>query len=310
MGVLIGMDEAGYGPNLGPLVITTTVWDTGDHPVDCDLWEILAEAVTSAPADPTRVRLGDSKALYSPATGLAALELGVQAALGLLNETGGTWKQLLATVRAPEVESEPWFSGQDLPLPHACGSIDIASIETWRRICDKAGVRLTAIRTDVVLTSRFNALTTEHNSKGRALSEWSMKLVRSVWPECPVTPVLVQADKHGGRNRYQELLPLVIDDEFIMCRGESTASSSYRVGRAEFRFETRSERYLPVALASMVSKYIRELAMELFNRYWATHVPGIAPTAGYPQDAKRYRAEIADAQKKLGIGDDVLWRCR
>ena len=26
MGILIGMDEAGYGPNLGPLVVAATAW--------------------------------------------------------------------------------------------------------------------------------------------------------------------------------------------------------------------------------------------------------------------------------------------
>ena len=49
--------------------------------------------------------------------------------------------------------------------------------------------------------------------------------------------------------------------------------------------------------ASMTSKYVRELAMELFNRFWQRHVPGLTPTKGYPEDAKRFRRDIARAQE-------------
>ena len=36
MGVFIGMDEAGYGPNLGPLVVTATVWEVPGEPGEFD----------------------------------------------------------------------------------------------------------------------------------------------------------------------------------------------------------------------------------------------------------------------------------
>jgi hypothetical protein len=82
------------------------------------------------------------------------------------------------------------------------------------------------------------------------------------------------------------------------------------VGDSEIRFRTKAEAHLPVALASMVCKYVRELAMDLFNDFWAKHVPGLKPTKGYPVDAKRFKNDIAEAQRQLGITDDVLWRER
>src|SRR5271163_2247191 len=36
MAYLIGTDEAGYAPNLGPLVISSTVWRVADQPLDCE----------------------------------------------------------------------------------------------------------------------------------------------------------------------------------------------------------------------------------------------------------------------------------
>ena len=58
----------------------------------------------------------------------------------------------------------------------------------------------------------------------------------------------------------------------------------------------------------MASKYLRELAMRALNDYWRGRVPGLRATAGYPQDAKRFRADIAETQAKLHIADRVLWR--
>ena len=105
MALLIGVDEAGYGPNLGPLVIAATAWEIADCGTqrvpgiaDCissnpksqipnpkfsappDLYKLLRRAVTRAP-DGKRVAIADSKALYKPAIGLMHLEHGVLTAL-------------------------------------------------------------------------------------------------------------------------------------------------------------------------------------------------------------------------------------
>ena len=93
---------------------------------------------------------------------------------------------------------------------------------------------------------------------------------------------------------------------------EGRQQSIYRFGpperRVEFQFRAKAESCLPAALASMASKYLRELAMEAFNAFWTARVPNLAPTAGYPQDARRFLAEIAAMQRELGIDDAILWR--
>jgi hypothetical protein len=50
--------------------------------------------------------------------------------------------------------------------------------------------------------------------------------------------------------------------------------------------------------------------MRQFNAFWAKHVPGIKPTAGYPADAKRFYREIEPAMKKLGIAKEAVWRIK
>ena len=105
-------------------------------------------------------------------------------------------------------------------------------------------------------------------------------------------------------------LHAALDGHMIFRLQEGLEQSRYRVGQTELRFQTKAEAHLPVALASMVCKYIRELSMDLFNRYWTSKVADLAPTKGYPTDAQRFRRDIAAAQQRLGIPDAVLWRNR
>ncbi len=330
MALLIGMDEAGYGPNLGPLVISATAWEVPGDPRRIDLWKVFSGIVDpTAPVNGEHIQIADSKQVYSPARGLDNLEAGVLHALavwragtvgdvgctaaGSAAVTAGSFRDLFRqiTIRPPhDLDAEPWFAGADLPLsapkPASLG-------QTWLERCRSDNIRLRAICSDVVLTRRFNEQTRTHDSKGRALSEMSMQLLRHVWQAAggdQHDAALVIADKHGGRNRYHEFLPIVFGDRFIRCHNESTDQSRYSVGNADVRFETKSERYLPVALASMVSKYLRELAMILFNRFWTDRQPGLKPTAGYPLDSLRFKADIALLQKQLGITDEILWRAR
>jgi ribonuclease HII len=86
--------------------------------------------------------------------------------------------------------------------------------------------------------------------------------------------------------------------------------SRYRVNSTELRFQVEGESHFPVAVASIISKYMRELAMELFNQFWSRHCPEVKPTRGYPSDAKRFREAIEQSRARLGIPEHSLWRNR
>jgi hypothetical protein len=127
-------------------------------------------------------------------------------------------------------------------------------------------------------------------------------------------PISVICDKHGGRSRYGRLLQEQFPEPLIEVVAEGLHESEYRWGPAHARvrmhFRAKGESFLPAALASMTAKYLRELAMQAFNEFWTTRIDGLKPTAGYPQDAKRFKREIAAKQTALGIADELLWRCR
>jgi len=314
MGLFLGMDEAGYGPNLGPLVVTATVWQVPDQPVDVDFWQAFAKVLTrSTPIPPTHLHIDDSKRVYQSSRGLGSLEKSVLCTLRLLGWTPDSFDQLCTLLQGehPPERPEPWFDGADLPLPESIDAESVANIaERWSQACQSAHIRLLAVRSDVVLPKRFNDLVRQFDNKSQALSHISFNLLRRVWDPDTTQPTLVVADKHGGRNHYGQLLAEILDDRFFFTTEEGRIRSRYRVGASEVRFQMKAESEFPVAVASLVCKYVRELAMELFNRFWQQHVDGLKPTKGYPVDARRFKAEITEMQQRLGIPDEILWRAR
>ena len=115
MAILIGVDEAGYGPNYGPLAVAATAWRIDGEKAEAgkrkaassrsalkragtssppaavatahfanfpDLYKLLRRAVVLSPDQcARRVAIADSKALYKSGMTLAGLERGVLAAL-------------------------------------------------------------------------------------------------------------------------------------------------------------------------------------------------------------------------------------
>src|SRR5882724_262610 len=70
---IVGLDEAGYGPNLGPLVQAAIAAHIPDD-TGC-LWECLKDGVRRADdADDGRILIDDSKLVHAGPNGLARLE--------------------------------------------------------------------------------------------------------------------------------------------------------------------------------------------------------------------------------------------
>jgi len=314
---LIGTDEAGYGPNLGPLVVAGTLWEVPDDLNPMDLWESLQSVLTCAPErNDRRLHVADSKAVYSANRSLEDLEVPVLAFLGSLGCAAETLdslgEQLAGAAFRDAYQAEVWNAAPGLSLPAASSA---EHIQEWQHELHKemqaAEVRLLAVRTAIVFPRQFNTLVDTAGSKGAVLSETTLRLVAELMAVGPTDQAtLVVCDKHGGRNRYDEIIASQFDDEFVFRLEESREMSRYRMGRTEFCFRTKAEELLPVALSSMIAKYLREVLMRQFNLYWGQRIPGLRPTQGYPVDARRFRDEISESFALLGISEADLWRNR
>lgn len=313
---VVGIDEAGYGPNLGPLVQSAVALRLPES--DPAGWETLRPLVRRCGAEEDgRLLIDDSKAIYTR-HGLVALERGVM----VLAPESCTVAELvrkvaLATCRV-ELAGESWYDpAESLPVEM---SRDERTNEShrFRERATGCGVKaFNVMIASVVPAPRFNRVCDEYGSKGTVLSRGLIELIMSTLDDVPRDgePITFLCDKHGGRNYYAAMLQEAFPGGWIVTTRESAHESHYRVDLLDrpvtVTFRPRADGdCVAVALASMLCKYLREVCMRQFNRFWAAQVPGIRPTAGYPGDAKRFFDEIKPAMAKLGLTDDQVWRKR
>ena len=96
---------------------------------------------------------------------------------------------------------------------------------------------------------------------------------------------------------------------------ESQANSSYelqangRYMRLHFAVDA-DERFLPVSLASMVSKYLRELLVYNINQYFTNFEPNLKPTAGYWKDGLRFIQDLKTDLPHIKYDNNQLIRSR
>jgi len=311
----VGVDEAGYGPNLGPFVMSAVACRVEDG--DACLWSALRSAVRrSAEEDDGRFAVDDSKLVYNTTRGLAALERGVLAALGRADSTplGSFLTDFCADSMLAELADEAWYTGTaGLPGHATAEEVKTAAVR-FDEACGAAGIRGWKMDVVVVCPPRFNALLDAAGSKGAVLAHALGELLRASCGLAPADEALTfHVDKHGGRNRYTAQIQHALSADAVLPLEEGMSASVYRVlgmGRDMLlTFRPRAESaHFCVALASMVSKYVRERLMEEFNRFWLERTPGLKPTAGYPGDARRFYDAIRPTAEKLGIAEAALWR--
>ena len=335
----VGVDEAGYGPNLGPLIIAATVWNSAKSgpstpqsekgyrkyvlpSVDCSLLGAELES---------KVRIADSKKLFTPGKGLRLIERGVFAALDAAQATNQTshdlpknndqaaplaFAELIAQLCGPGAVRQqmlPWHDGASLMLPTHRDDVDRATARgSFLQATEAAGVNFVRFLATFVNPLEFNVLCTDLGGKGALLTHRTFALLKRVFESLDADEIRVVCDQHGGRRKYAAVLQHHFPDcRFVSCC-ESKNGSEYhlRTGARDIHILIRSkaEELLQAALASMAAKYLRELFMMLFNAYWCVKSPGLRPTAGYPVDAKRFWLETAAVRAAEGFADDVLWR--
>jgi ribonuclease HII len=326
MTLVVGTDEAGYGPNLGPLVVAATAWRIAAAAEDAEALLAIAlsevNAVVAAGRGGSRAPLwADSKQIYRGGTGFSALERGVSIGLGLaFAERADSWAALAKQVGPISPRDgcrEDWQDLASLTLPHEADATECLALSTVvRTALGRHGVSLERIACRGIYPAEFNALLDTGMNKSDILSAATLDLAAALRDAAPNEAAIVWCDRHGGRKRYGGLVSHHFAAALVRPLEETPDRSVYIVPACDLtatnacriEFCVGGEARGPVALASMTAKYVRELAMHAFNTFWSSRLPGLRPTAGYPTDALRWRHDAAAAIQQEQLAEASLWR--
>jgi ribonuclease HII len=317
--VYAGIDEAGYGPMFGPLCVGASVFVLeGYDPANGapDMWSILKRCVCKTKRDAKkRIAVNDSKKLKSGSTrkGLLHLERGVLSFLATMqkHEPFENDTQFFETIHC-DTSTEPWCN-EVTALPYSMDKQLLAfDAAVLCRGLAKANVRCELLSCTSVDAAKYNKRT-EHASKAALNFSIAMHHVDTIIKQWPNEHPRIMVDRHGGRIQYRNDLQLCWPQAQIQVLAESSELSRYRIqidsSFCTITFASKSdEKHLPVALASMVAKYTRELMMVRFNNYFSNLLPELKPTAGYVQDGRRFLKEIEPLLAKKGIKRELLVR--
>jgi ribonuclease HII len=343
MAVLAGIDEAGFGPILGPLVVSSSVFRVPDNLVWANLWELLRTSISEKRTGlKGRLLVVDSKKAFTRSLGIRHLRRTVLAVLKYLgadstHSTGSTSSTQASSglTGSPQAEPNnlpdlvsalcpdclthlreyPWYKDIDeYSLNADAGDIDVA-VSMLRKDFAKKNIELLGLKSRCLEVAHYNRMIASVNNKAKVLFSAVAELMQWVIQQFPDDTIEIVVDRQGGRSHYRRELQLMFADLSLRVIHEDQNRSSYELSAGARKIRVHfvvgaDSRYLPVALASMACKYLREVLVDNINRYFTGFNAELKPTAGYWKDGLRFIEDIKTHIPQIKFDTNQLIRCR
>lgn len=319
MAILIGIDEAGYGPILGPLAVSSAAFMIPDQLLREDLWHLLGSAVSKQKKSLRgRILITDSKKAYNRKAGLGHLERTSLAMLKVLGFSPANLAELLSLL-TPDTVSRlrkyPWYKTiEDTKIDSDKSDIRIAA-NAFIAASQSKGVSLVGINSELLDVGKYNDMVGKVNNKSSVLFTAVCRHIDWAFKHFGNQNLQIVVDRQGGRSHYLQALTRMFPNAQGSILRESENDCSYEItdqnGKMRVHFVVKADdKFLPVSLASIVSKYIRELLVGRINDYFLEIDQTLKPTAGYWTDGCRFLSDIDKILENNNIDKNLLIRIK
>lgn len=308
--LVMGVDENGLGPRLGPLVATSLTLETPRY------------ARSSLCARGLRLGLTDSK----ETGGFGKMGFTESVALGLLGLLGGPGgseipvsadgllERVFPGVRTrlgafcPDVATSEQCWGVDFALPAFGGNASYGA-ELLDRLVGRSRLRIVDVQSRLACSGILNAKLAAGRNKLAVDLELFEELIQSA-RERHGAPSLVVCGMIGGIRDYASRFGCFPAEHVRALRGRRGQKRYQIQGHGEVRFEVDADaRHLPVALASIVGKYVREIGMRRIGEFYRRSDPELQLSSGYHDPVTTRFIEATEApRRKLRIAQDCFMR--
>ena len=298
--LVMGVDENGLGPRLGPLVATSVVLETPRY-----LRGTLCDRGRDLGLTDSKETGGFGRMAFIESVALALL--GARSADDLLDQLSPASRvDLRACCPNDETAAQCWAVNPTLP---AFGGDPAHGAALLRKLVGRSKLRVVDVQSRLACAGILNARQAVGQNKLAVDLELFEELIIAAH-QLHGGPLLVICGMIGGIRDYSSRLRHV-DHQRVDSLPGRRGQRRYAVeGLGEIRFEVDADAcHLPVALASIVGKYLREICMLRIGEFYRRGVPGLRLASGYHDPVtSRFIEETQPSRHQLGIVSDCFQR--
>lgn len=303
--LVMGVDENGLGPRLGPLVATSVALELPSYRRAAISRRGLALGLT------------DSKETGGFGR-MAFIESVALALIGQVTTTPATSNGLLKSLwpgstealraRCPNDQTAAQCWHVDVALPAFGGDVAYGAM-LLKKLSGRSDLSVVDVRSRIACAGILNAKKRNGTNKLAVDLALFEELIAAVEARHGA-PLLAVCGMIGGIRDYATRLGRYGGDRPRRLR-ERRGQRRYAIrDLGEVRFEVDADaRHLPVSLASIVGKYLREVSMLRIGEFYRDSVPGLPLASGYHDPVTRRFIELTKpSRRRLGIADDCFRR--